>query len=177
MNLIIETPSFGPLQVMLARPLDFAIELTKIRFRGRSVLIGFHFKRAGDDWRLSEFICDPARGEISRKLENEIRRVGKREIVAWIGANTETIYRVQRAEIIRSLPEFRYGVRRVLGELKNVVMYPLREQYVWELFRPDGRKVLGCDVPRSGLETNLIAAAESLRKVLDLSRPETFAAA
>jgi hypothetical protein len=91
MKLTISTPSFGPLKVALARPFDLAIELTKIRYSGRTVEIGFHFKRRSeklDDWRLHDFVCEPVRGEISDELVDEICRVGKREIGAWIVANT-----------------------------------------------------------------------------------------
>jgi hypothetical protein len=129
-----------------------AIEWTKIRYGGRTVWIGFQFRRGAadklDDWRLWDFVCEPVRGEMSDALFNEIRRVGKREIGAWIAANTEAIYRQQRAEIIKSLPEFRAGVRELLGD------------------------VLGRDLPRLRQRVE-----ESLRDILDQTRPETFAAA
>jgi hypothetical protein len=181
MKLTISTPSFGPLKVALARPFDLAIELTKIRYGGRTVLIGFQFRRGApdklDDWRLWDFVCKPVRGEISDELVNEIRRVGKREIGAWINANPEAIYRQQRVEIIKSLPEFRQDVRQLLEQLYYAVERPLVEQQVWQSFRPDGRHLLACENPRWGLKVQLWLVAQTLRKVLDISRPETFAAA
>jgi hypothetical protein len=180
MKLTIQTPTFGPLKVALAWPFDLAIELTKIRYGGRTALIGFQFRRVTeklDSWRLHDFVCEPVRGEISDELFNEIRRVGKREIGAWIAANTEAIYRQQRVEIIKSLPEFRADVRRLLEEFHYAVLRPIEEQQVWESFRPDGREVPASEKPRLRLKVELWLVAQTLRKVLDISRPETFAAA
>ena len=119
MKLTISTPSFGPLKVALARPFDLAIEWTKIRYGGRTMWIGFEFRRGSQkpDWRLVEFVCEPVRGEISDELADEIRRVGKREIGAWIVAHPEAVYRRQRSEFIKSLPEFRAEVRDLLGDV------------------------------------------------------------
>jgi hypothetical protein len=117
MKLTIQTRSFGPLKVALARPFDLAIEWTKIRYGGRTLWIGFQFGRGSQkpDWRLHDSVCEPVRGEISDELVDEIRRVGKREIGAWIVANPEAVYRRQRSEFIKSLPEFRAEVRELLG--------------------------------------------------------------
>jgi hypothetical protein len=150
MKLTIQTPTFGPLKVALARPFDLAIEWTKIRYGGRAVWIGFQFRRAVQkpDWRLHDFVCEPVRGEISDELADEIRRVGKREIGAWIVAHSEAVYRRQRSEFIKGLPDFRAEVRQLLGD------------------------VLGGDLP------HLVCCVEqNLREVLDSTRPETFAAA
>jgi hypothetical protein len=150
MKLTIQTPSFGPPKVALARPFDLAIEWTKIRYGGRTMWIGFQFRRAPQrpDWRLWDFVCEPVRGEISDELVDEIRRVGKREIGAWIVAHPEAVYRRQRSEFIKSLPEFRAEVRDLLGD------------------------VLGGDLPQ------LVCRVEqNLREVLDSTRAETGAAA
>lgn len=154
MDLTIETRSFGPLKIMMARPFDLAIELTKIRYGRRTLLIGFQFGREignlGElgDWRLWDYVCEPVRGELSDALFREVRSTGEREIGAWIAANPDAIYRRQRYELIKRLPDFRAEMQQLIGDL------------------------LGRDLPWLGLELE-----QRLREVLDSTPTETLAAA